>query len=108
MIAWYWVLVIIITTNFLSVFFYEIIPFYDIWEKILCILAFPFIWIGYFPWTFFKNFIHPVNQINFEKAVEVETNKRAIHKLSKNIYLWHDSKAKKLQHHWFLVRVKNK
>ena len=29
-----------------------------------------------------------------------------IYKLSKNVYLWHDKKAKKIHNHWFLVRVK--
>ena len=106
MITWYWVLVIIIATNFFSVFLCEVIPFYDIWKKIICILAFPFVWIGYFPCGFFKNFICPVNQTNFEKAVAITANKETIHKLSKNVYLWHDKGAKKLQHHWFLVRVK--
>lgn len=106
MIAWYWVLISIVVSNFLTVLLSNIINFENLWEDFLFTLFSPFVWIGKFPYVFFRNFFIPVTQQRFDKAMATETDKETIYKLSKNVYLWHDKKAKKIHNHWFLVRIK--
>lgn len=106
MIAWYWVLISVVMSNFLTVLLSNIVNFENLWEDFLFILFYPFVWIGKFPYVFFRNFFIPVTQQRFDKAMTTETDKETIYKLSKNVYLWHDKKAKKIHNHWFLVRIK--
>ena len=106
MIAWYWVLISIVMSNFLTVLLSNIVNFENLWEDFLFTLFYPFVWIGKFPYAFFRNFFVPATQQRFEKAMTTKTDKETIHKLSKNVYLWHDKKAKKIHNHWFLVRIK--
>ena len=105
MVAWYWVLIFVVVSNFLTTLFSSIIDFDDFWEKILFILFYPFFWIGNFPYAFFRNLFIPATQQQFEK-VTTGTDRETIYKLSKNVYLWHDKEAKKIHNHWFLVRIK--
>lgn len=106
MIAWYWVLISIVMSNFLTVLLSNIINFENLWEDFLFALFSPLVWIGNFPYAFFRNFFIPATQQQFEEAMTTETDKETIYKLSKNVYLWHDKKAKKIHNHWFLVRIK--
>ena len=55
---------------------------------------------------FLETFFVPATQQKFEEAMTTKTDKETIYKLSKNVYLWHDKKAKKIHNHWFLVRIK--
>lgn len=106
MITWYWVLISIVMSNFLIVLLSNIVNFENLWEDFLFTLFYPFLWIGKIPYAFFRNFFIPATQQQFEEAMATETDKETIYKLSKNIYLWHDKKAKKNHLHWFLVRIK--
>lgn len=105
MVAWYWVLISIVMSNFLTVLLSNIINFENLWEDFLFTLFYPFVWIGNFPYAFFRNFFVPATQQQFDEAT-TEADKETIYKLSKNVYLWHDKKAKKIHNHWFLVRIK--
>ena len=105
MVAWYWVLISVIVSNFLTVLLSYKINFENLWEDFLFALFYPSAWVGNFPYAFFRNFFIPVTQQQFEKAVSV-ADKETIYKLSKNVYLWHDKKAKKIYNRWFLVRIK--
>ena len=106
MVAWYWVLISMVISNFLTVLLSYKIDFENFWEDFLVILFYPFVWVGKFPYAFFRNFFIPATQQQFEKAITTETDRETIYKLSKNVYLWHDKKAKKIYNHWFLVRIK--
>lgn len=105
MLAWYWVLVAVVITNFLTVCFSDKIDFETFWEEFISIIFYPLIWLGIFPYVFFKGLFCPVSQNRFNEVTATKTDKETIYKLSENIYLWHDKGAKKLQHHWFLIRV---
>lgn len=106
MVAWYWILISVVVSNFLTVLLSNKIDFENLWEVFLFALFYPFIWIGSFPYVFFRNFFIPVTQQRFEEAITTETDKETIYKLSKNVCLLHDKKAKKIHNHWFLVRIK--
>ena len=106
MIAWYWILVTAIIMNFLTVLFSNKIDFETFWEEFISILFYPLIWLGIFPYVFFRGLVRPVSQQRFDEVIATKTNNETIHKLSENIYLWHDKGAKKPQHHFFLIRVK--
>lgn len=106
MVAWYWILISVVVSNFLTVLLSYKINFENLWEDFLCILFYPFVWVGNFPYAFFRNFFIPATQQQFEEVMTTETDKETIYKLSKNVYLWHDKKAKKIHNHWFLVRIK--
>lgn len=106
MLAWYWILVTAILINFLTVLLSDKIDFETFQEEFISILFYPLIWLGIFPYVFFKGLFCPVSQKRFDEIVAIKTDKETIYKLSKNIYFWHDKGAKKLQHHFFLIRVK--
>lgn len=53
MIAWYWILISIVMSNFLTVLLSNIINFEDLWEDFLFALFYPFVWIGKFPLCLF-------------------------------------------------------
>lgn len=106
MLAWYWILVTAILINFLTVLLSDKIDFETFWEEFISILFYPLIWLGIFPYVFFRGLFCPVSQKRFDEVVATKTDKETIYKLSKNIYFWHDKGAKKLQHHFFLIRVK--
>lgn len=106
MVAWYWVLATAVITNFLTVLFSDKIDFETFWEEFIGILFYPLIWLGIFPYVLFKGLFCPVSQKRFSEVIATKTDKETIYKLSKNIYLWHDKGAKKLQHHFFLIRIK--
>lgn len=105
MIAWYWILISVVVSNFLTVLLSYKIDFDSLWEDFLFVLFYPFVWVGSFPYVFFRNLFVPATRQQFEE-VTTEADKETIYKLSKNVYLWHDKKAKKIHNHWFLVRVK--
>ena len=105
MIAWYWILISIVMSNFLTVLLSDIINFENLWEDFLFTLFYPFVWIGKFPYAFFRNFFVPATQQRFDEAT-TGADKETIYKLSKKVYLWHDKEAKKIHNHWFLVRIK--
>lgn len=48
MIAWYWILVLVVITNFLTVCFYNKIDFETFWEEFISIIFYPLIWLGIF------------------------------------------------------------
>ena len=106
MVAWYWILATAVITNFLTILLSKKIDFETFWEEFISILFYPLIWLGIFPYVFFRCLVRPVSQQHFDKIVAKKTNNETIHKLSKNIYLWHDKETKRLHHHWFLIRVK--
>lgn len=106
MIAWYWILVTAVITIFLTTLLSNKIDFETFWGEFISILFYPLIWLGIFPYVFFKGLVRPVSRQRFSEAIAVKTDKETIYKLSENIYLWHDKGAKKLQHHFFLIRVK--
>nr|DAG55904.1 MAG TPA: hypothetical protein [Caudoviricetes sp.] len=105
MVAWYWVLISVVVSNFLTVLLSYKINFEDFWEDSLFALFYPFVWVGIFPYVFFRNFFISVTRQQFEE-VATGADKKTIYKLSKNVYLWHDKKAKKIHNRWFLVRIK--
>lgn len=94
MIAWYWVLISVVVSNFLTVLLSYKIDFESLWEDFLFALFYPFVWVGSFPYVFFRNFFIPATLQQFEEAA-TETDRETIYKLSRNVYLWHDKKAKK-------------
>lgn len=106
MVAWYWILISVIVTNFLTTHFFYEIDFEKFWERFLLILIYPFVWVGSFPYVFFRNFFIPATQQRFEKAVAEKREDETIHKISKSVYLWHNRNSKKKCNMWFLVRVK--
>lgn len=106
MIAWYWILATAAITNFLTILLSNKIDFETFWEEFISILFYPLIWLGIFPYVLFKGLFCPVSRQRFDEVIATKTNNETIYKLSENIYLWHDRGAKKLQHHFFLIRVK--
>ena len=105
MVAWYWVLISMVVSNFLTILLSYKIDFESLWEDFLFILFYPFVWVGNFSYAFFRNFFIPATQQQFEE-VATGTDRETIYKLSKNVYLWHDKKAEKIHNRWFLVRTK--
>ena len=106
MVTWYWILITAVITNFLTILFLNKIDFETFWEEFISILFYPLMWLGIFPYVFFRGLVRPVSRQHFNKVIATKTNNETIHKLSENIYLLHDRGAKKLHHHFFLVRVK--
>lgn len=106
MVAWYWILITVVITNFLTILFSNKIDFETFWEEFINILFYPLIWLGIFPYVFFRGLVRPTSRQRFDEVIATKTNNEIVHKLSENIYLWHDRGAKKLQHHFFLIRVK--
>lgn len=57
MLAWYWILVMAILINFLTVLLSDKIDFETFWEEFISILFYPLIWLGIFPYVFFQGLI---------------------------------------------------
>lgn len=68
MIAWYWILVTAIIMNFLTVLFSNKIDFETFWEEFISILFYPLIWLGIFPYVFFRGLVRPVSQQRFKET----------------------------------------
>ena len=86
MIAWYWILATAVITNFLTTLLSNKIDFETFWEEFISILFYPLIWLGIFPYVFFRCLVRPVSQQHFDKITAKKTNNETIHKLSKNIF----------------------
>ena len=109
MINWYWLIVAIVVTNFLTTATEGFIPWDDIWCGLLAAI---FTFFAYIPYAlyciFLWNVIHPVAQIRFDKMCEewVKNNTSKVHHLFSNFYFWIDPDANKLYNKIFFVRVK--
>ena len=70
MVAWYWVLISIVMSNFLTVLLSDIINFENLWEDFLFTLFSPFVWIGNFPYAFFRKKLDEVrlNKIDLDTS----------------------------------------
>ena len=109
MISWYWIIVAILVSSFVTITTDGLIPWEDIWCGLLTAI---FTIIAYIPYAlyciFLRNVIHPVSQARFDKMCEqwVKNDTSKVHHLFGNFYFWIDPDANKPYNKIFFVRVK--
>lgn len=87
MVAWYWVLISVVVSNFLTVLLSYKINFENFWEDSLFALFYPFVWVGTFPYVFFRNFFISVTRQQFEEvATGADKKKLFINYLKMSIF----------------------
>lgn len=86
MIAWYWILISIVMSNFLTVLLSNIINFENLWEDFLFTLFYPFVWIGNFPYAFLETFSFQQHNNNLMKPPQEQIKKLFINYLKMSIF----------------------
>ena len=105
MVAWYWLIITFISGLVFATISWNAVEWDSVLATILAGMAIPFVYVAMFPIVFFRCYFNPITPERWENYASLFGVDKC-RQIGKTVYLWHDTKAKKLYDRWFLIRVK--